>query len=112
MLNSIFQNKYLAHRGVKAANVPLVPYWVEMDLQRCARRVCVGAPLDPNDVDGTLQALADILDREIRRTPSAWFFWREWPDWLTWAAAHARGDVPNLRAQGIQYEASASPREG
>jgi hypothetical protein len=96
----------------REANVPLVPYWVEMDLQRCARRVCVGAPLDPNDIDGTLQSLADILDREIRRTPSAWFFWREWPDWLTWAAAHARGDVPNLRAQGIQYEASASPREG
>ncbi len=96
----------------REANVPMVPYWVEMDLQRCTRRVCVGEPLDPNDVDGTLQALADILDREIRRTLSAWFFWREWPDWLEWAAANARRDVSNPHAQGLQYEASASPREG
>ena len=28
------------------------------------------------------QALADILDAQIRRTPSAWFFWPEWPQWL------------------------------
>ncbi|HET7163073.1 MAG TPA: hypothetical protein VFI32_10435 [Rhodanobacteraceae bacterium] len=71
------------------ANVPIIPYWVEFDLARCTRRLCIGAPLDPADTSGTLQALADILDRQIRATPSAWYFWRELPEWIA-AAAKAR----------------------
>lgn len=70
----------------REARVPLVPYWVEFDLQACTRRFCIGTPLDPHDVDGTLQALADLLDAQIRRTPAAWFFWPEWPQWLADAA--------------------------
>ncbi|HOV58036.1 MAG TPA: hypothetical protein PLN91_09170 [Rhodanobacteraceae bacterium] len=73
----------------REAGVPLVPYWIEFDLVACTRRLCIGAPLDPHDVDGTLQALADILDAQIRRTPAAWTFWPEWPQWLTDAAAIA-----------------------
>ncbi len=70
----------------RAAGVPLVPDWVEFDLQNCTRRFCIGEPLDPNDASGTLQVLADILDRQIRRTPGAWFFWPEWPAWVSAAA--------------------------
>lgn len=71
----------------REVNVPLVPYWVEFDLQTCTRRFCIGEPLDPNDVGGTLQTLADILDRQIRRTPEAWYFWPEFPTWIADAQA-------------------------
>jgi len=69
------------------AGVPLVPYWIEFDLDQCTRRFCIGAPLDPHDVDGTLQKLADVLDAQVRRTPAAWYFWPEWPQWLADARA-------------------------
>jgi hypothetical protein len=91
----------------REANVPVVPYWVEVDLDTCTRRICIGEPLDPADVTGSLQALADILDRQIRRTPSAWMFWREWPTWIADAAALRDGHPPPTSAQGIQYEAPA-----
>jgi hypothetical protein len=70
----------------REAHVPIVPYWVEFDLARGTRRLCIGAPLDPADTNATLQALADILERQIRATPSAWYFWRELPAWIADAA--------------------------
>lgn len=63
------------------AGVPVVPYWMEYDLERGTRRFVIGEPLDPAD-PGTLQKLADLLDAAVRKTPSAWFFWPEWPLWL------------------------------
>jgi len=80
------------------AGVPVVPYWVDFDLQHCTRRFCIGAPLDPHQPAATLQALADILDRQIRRTPSAWFFWPEWPSWSAAPAPAQRADVANYVA--------------
>jgi hypothetical protein len=74
------------------ADVPLVPYWIEFDLEQCTRRFCIGEALDPHDVDGSLQKLADILDAQVRRTPAAWYFWPEWPQWLADAQA-LRGEV-------------------
>ena len=71
----------------REAKLPVVPYWVEFDLERCTRRFCIGQALDPADTQNTLQALADVLDRQIRRTPSAWLFWREWPAWIADTAA-------------------------
>ncbi|GMV27963.1 MAG: hypothetical protein AMXMBFR59_00880 [Rhodanobacteraceae bacterium] len=72
----------------KAAGVPVVPYWMEFDLERGMRRFVIGDPLDPAD-PATLQKLADLLDRAIRLTPTAWFFWPEWPRWIADAAAAA-----------------------
>lgn len=69
------------------AGIPIVPYWMEFDFARGTRRFCIGTPLDPNDGPATLQALADILDRQIRAAPSAWFFWPEWPGWIGGADA-------------------------
>ncbi len=69
------------------AGVPIVPYWIEFDLPRGTRRFCIGDALDPNDVPHTLQTLADILDRQIRRTPEAWFFWPELRPWIEDAKA-------------------------
>ena len=71
------------------AHVPIVPWWVEMDLAHCTRRFCIGPPLDPADTSRTLQALADTLERQIQATPAAWYFWRELPEWIE-AAAKAR----------------------
>lgn len=65
----------------REVGVPVVPYWMEYDLDRGVRRLVIGDPLDPAD-PGALQALADRLDAAIRKTPSAWFFWPEWPLWL------------------------------
>lgn len=73
-----------------AAGVPVVPYWMEFDLDAGVRRFVIGEPLDPSD-PATLQTLADILDRAIRLTPSAWFFWPEWPRWI--------GDTPDATRQ-------------
>lgn len=72
-----------------AAGVPVVPYWMEFDLDTGVRRFVIGEPLDPSD-PATLQTLADILDRAIRLTPSAWFFWPEWPRWIIDAADATR----------------------
>ncbi|UXI69464.1 hypothetical protein [Tahibacter amnicola] len=65
----------------RGAGVPVVPYWMEYDLDRGIRRFVIGEPMDPHAPD-TLQRLADLLDTAIRRTPSAWFFWPEWSAWL------------------------------
>ena len=65
----------------QAGGVPVVPYWMEYDLDRGVRRLVIGDPLDPAAPD-TLQRLADLLDAAIRKTPSAWFFWPEWPLWI------------------------------
>uniref|UniRef100_UPI002148BF11 hypothetical protein n=1 Tax=Tahibacter caeni TaxID=1453545 RepID=UPI002148BF11 len=77
----------------KAAGVPVVPYWMEFDLDRGLRRFVIGEPLDPAD-PATLQKLADLLDRAIRLTPTAWFFWPEWPRWIADAAAAAEPAAP------------------
>jgi lauroyl/myristoyl acyltransferase len=63
------------------AGVPIVPYWIEFDLERGTRVLAIGEPLDPAGED-TLQALADLLDEQIRRTPSAWMLWSEWRHWM------------------------------
>jgi phosphatidylinositol dimannoside acyltransferase len=74
------------------AGVPIVPYWIDFDLPNRKRRFCIGEPLDPSDVAGTLQSVADILDRQIRRMPEAWFFWPELPQWIVDAAKSERPD--------------------
>jgi hypothetical protein len=74
------------------AGVPVVPYWIDFDLPNRKRRFCIGEPLDPKDVAGTLQSVADILDRQIRRMPEAWFFWPELPQWIVDAAKSERPD--------------------
>lgn len=66
----------------RESGVPVVPYWIEFDEEMRTRRFCIGEPLDPADTDATLRTLAGILDRQIRRSPHAWFFWPEWPRWL------------------------------
>lgn len=70
----------------RTANAPIVPYWMEYDFDTGTRRSVIGTPLDPG-APGTLQALADLLDRAIRQTPEAWFFWPEWPQWIADADA-------------------------
>lgn len=65
----------------RSAGVPIVPYWMEYDFDRGVRRFVIGEPLDPAD-PATIQRLADRLDAAIRKAPSAWFFWPEWPLWL------------------------------
>lgn len=64
------------------AGVPIVPYWMEFDADMYRRCFCIGDPIDPGDSDAALRALAAILDRQIRRTPEAWFFWPELPLWI------------------------------
>jgi hypothetical protein len=80
------------------AGVPIVPFWVEFDKDCYTRRFCIGEPLDPADIDATLQTLADILDRQIRSTPEAWSFWPELPRWIEdaerAAGSHATADAP------------------
>jgi phosphatidylinositol dimannoside acyltransferase len=75
------------------AGVPVVPFWVEFDAEFYTRRFCIGEALDPNDVDGTLGALAKILDRQIRSAPEAWFFWPELPRWIEDAKHLAKSEV-------------------
>jgi hypothetical protein len=70
------------------AGVPIVPYWMEFDADMYQRRFCIGNPIDPSDTDAALQSLADILDRQIRVAPQAWFFWPELPQWIADAQAH------------------------
>ncbi len=64
------------------AGVPVVPFWVEFDADLRTRKFCIGEALDLNDIGAALQKLADILDRQIRNLPEAWFFWAELPRWI------------------------------
>lgn len=78
----------------RAARVPIVPYWMEFDADMYRRCFCIGEPIDAND-GAALAKLADVLDRQIRRTPEAWFFWRELPGWVEDARGlHAPAETP------------------
>ena len=64
-----------------AANVPVVPFWVELDANGL-RTLKIGEARDAHDIDGNLAWFAALLDSLIRRDPAAWYFWTEWPTWL------------------------------
>ena len=68
-----------------AANVPIVPYWVETDAAGI-RKLVIEPPRDGHDTAGNLAHFAALLDRLIRRDPAAWYFWAEWPGWQRDAA--------------------------
>lgn len=69
------------------AGVPLVPYWVEVDLELGTRKLVIGEPIAPDAVDEVMAQLARMLDALIRMQPSSWLFWNEWPAWIRDAAA-------------------------
>ena len=78
----------------REAGAPIVPFWCEFDSDLYTRRFCIGAPLDASDIDATIQALANILDRQIRSLPEGWMFWPEMPRWVADARAAAPSEVP------------------
>ncbi|MEP7043345.1 MAG: hypothetical protein ABI843_09790 [Dokdonella sp.] len=83
------------------AGVPIVPYWVEMDLARGRRKLVIGEAVAPAPADVALAGLASSLDRLIRAEPAAWLFWSEWPTWLSDAASlHAPSPFSKEVAEG------------
>lgn len=83
------------------AGVPIVPYWVEVDLVRGRRKLVIGEAMAPEPADAVLASLAASLDRLIRAQPAAWLFWNEWPTWLGDAAGlHATSPFSNEVAEG------------
>jgi hypothetical protein len=83
------------------AGVPIVPYWVEIDLARGRRKLVIGEPVAPAPADAVLAGLAASLDRLIRAEPAAWLFWNEWPTWLSDAAVlHTTLPFSNEGAEG------------
>jgi hypothetical protein len=59
------------------------------------RCFCIGEPIDATDGDTALAKLAAVLDTQIRRSPEAWFFWPELPQWIEDARVlHAVADAP------------------
>jgi len=71
----------LAH----AVDVPIVPYWVEID-DRGHRVLHIEPARKVEDPEAELQWFAGHLDRLLRKDPGAWHFWPEWPQWLAHAA--------------------------
>jgi hypothetical protein len=85
----------------REAGVPIVPWWVEVDLARGRRRLVIGPALAPDPADATLHRLADTLDSLIRAEPAAWLFWNEWPNWIRDAAPlHATQSFSNEAVEG------------
>jgi hypothetical protein len=85
----------------KEAGVPIVPYWVEIDLATGKRKLVIGDAIAPEPVDDVLSRLAGSLDTLIRAEPAAWLFWNEWPAWQSDAAAlHAQPPFSNEAAEG------------
>lgn len=76
------------------AGVPIVPYWVEIDLQHGRRKLVIGKAIAPDPIDQVLAGLAGSLDRLIRMQPAAWLFWSEWPAWLRDASKYASTTNP------------------
>lgn len=94
----------------REAGVPVVPYWMEIDLEHGRRRLVIGPPLDPEPAAPVLAGLAARLDALIREQPAAWLFWNEWPGWLRDAAPLHAPSFSNGGPEGSLPE--ASPREG
>jgi hypothetical protein len=69
-----------------AANVPVVPFWVELDVDGI-RKLVIGEARGPHDIAANLTWFAALLDTLIRRDPAAWYFWSEWPTWMPPAEA-------------------------
>lgn len=65
----------------RSCHVPLVPFWTEFDFDRGTRTLVIGEPIDAKD-PAVLQKFADILSRQIRLTPEAWYFWGELSHWI------------------------------
>lgn len=85
----------------KDAGVPIVPYWIEIDLARGRRTLVIGEAIAPEPADAVLAGLAHSLDRLIRAEPAAWLFWNEWPTWMRDAAPlHASPPFSNEAAEG------------
>lgn len=82
----------------RAAGVPVVPYWIDLDLAGGRRRLVIGAAREVAAVDDVLAELAELLDRLIRTQPAAWHMWHEWPAWLQ-AAAPLHAPAGTDRAQ-------------
>ncbi len=78
----------------REAGVPVVPYWMEFDADMYRRCFCIGAPIDATDGDAALAQLAAVLDKQIRRSPEAWFFWPELPQWIEDARPLHATDAP------------------
>lgn len=77
-----------------AANVPVVPFWVELDAAGM-RTLVIGDPRDASDVAANATWFAALLDRLIRRDPATWYFWTEWPMWTHAAASLAAAVEPH-----------------
>jgi hypothetical protein len=76
-----------------AANVPVVPFWVEIDAAG-VRKLVIQPPRDARDTDANIAYFGNLLDTLIRRDPAAWHFWSEWPMWQRDAAAlHTAGAI-------------------
>jgi hypothetical protein len=84
----------------REAGVPVVPFWVEVDLASGRRKLVIGKAMAPDPAQ-VLPALAASLDRLIRIQPAAWLFWNEWPAWQRDAAAlHETASFSNESAEG------------
>lgn len=89
----------------REAGVPIVPWWVEIDLTSGRRKLVIGEALAPEPVDEVLQKLAALLDHLIRKQPAAWLFWNEWIIWQRDAAQFS-----SARVEGT-LSASATAQE-
>ena len=69
-----------------ALNVPVVPFWIEIDAKGI-RKLVIEPAREPQDVAANLAHFASLLDELIRRDPAAWYFWAEWPGWQRDAAS-------------------------
>ncbi|MEO7064450.1 MAG: hypothetical protein ABI082_11850 [Dokdonella sp.] len=65
----------------KDAGVPIVPYWVDINIGSGNRKLVIGNPLAAHPIDAVLAGIAGSLDELIRAEPAAWLFWSEWPAW-------------------------------
>ncbi|TLY48810.1 MAG: hypothetical protein E6K53_15535 [Gammaproteobacteria bacterium] len=84
----------------RSCHVPLVPFWTEFDFDRGTRKLVIGEAIDAKD-PAALQKFADILSRQIRRTPEAWYFWGELSRWIEDAAPlHAAGPASGTTPDG------------
>lgn len=82
------------------AGVPVVPYWVEIDMASGRRRLVIGEMLSPEPAAESLQVLAQRLEVLIRNEPAAWLLWNEWPSWLRDAALLEAAPFPSGAAEG------------
>ena len=64
-------------RIAQSAGVPVVPFWMDIDIRSGHRRLHIGEALPSDDLDRCASTLAGHLNQRLAETPEYWHLWSQ-----------------------------------